>query len=102
MLHANKFRFSAPAISKTTAPEWANVFNVPLKRWATLPMITVVIWTKERFKKHYLGELEIPLKELFKNQRFGLDDPNNQVCLPLILLLFLLLLLLVLLLLSLP
>lgn len=80
VVHVNKFRYSTPSIAKTSSPEWLSDFNVPLKGWKSTPIISIVVWAKERFRKEYLGEIEITLPELFANKVFNRDDPNNKVC----------------------
>jgi hypothetical protein len=51
VVHANKYRYSTPAVAKSVAPEWNDEFQIPLNGWSSVPKLGIVLWSKERFRK---------------------------------------------------
>ena len=57
-------RQTTPTISKTLNPEWKICFDMPL---TDVPLLECVCWDKDRFKKDYMGEFDIPIEDIFAN-----------------------------------
>ncbi|KIW72518.1 phosphatidylserine decarboxylase [Phialophora macrospora] len=57
-------RQSTPSISKTLNPEWKICFDMPL---TGVPLLECICWDKDRFKKDYMGEFDIPIEDIFPN-----------------------------------
>jgi phosphatidylserine decarboxylase len=57
-------RQSTPSISKTLNPEWKICFDMPI---TDVPLLECVCWDKDRFKKDYMGEFDIPVEDIFSN-----------------------------------
>ncbi|KAI9729474.1 MAG: phosphatidylserine decarboxylase [Cirrosporium novae-zelandiae] len=57
-------RQSTSAIPKNLNPEWNETFDLPING---VPLLECFCWDKDRFGKDYLGELDIPLEDIFAN-----------------------------------
>lgn len=57
-------REATASISKTLNPEWNSTFEFPITGVEGL-VLEAVCWDKDRFRKDYMGELDIPLEEVF-------------------------------------
>ena len=57
VVHANKYRYSTPAVAKSVAPEWNDEFQIPLNGWSSVTKLGIVVWNKERFRKVITGDL---------------------------------------------
>ena len=53
-------------IDKSLNPEWNETFDLPINGYHCL-LLEIVCWDKDRFGRDYLGELNIPLEEIFTN-----------------------------------
>jgi phosphatidylserine decarboxylase len=63
-------RQSTPSISKTLNPEWKICFDMPL---TDVPLLECVCWDKDRFKKDYMGEFDIPVEDIFENGQINTE-----------------------------
>jgi Ca2+-dependent lipid-binding protein len=60
-------------------PEWN--FSCDLSLTSDSSRISVVLWDKDSFKSDFLGQLSIPLVDLFKpSEKVGFNEEGNQVC----------------------
>lgn len=71
VVHANKYRYSTPAVAKSVAPEWNDEFQIPLNGWSSVTKLGIVVWNKERFRKDYMGEVNIDLETIFKGNEYS-------------------------------
>ena len=53
-------------IDKSLNPEWNETFDLPVNGYHCL-LLEIVCWDKDRFGRDYLGELSLPLEEVFMN-----------------------------------
>lgn len=51
-------------MSKNLNPEWKICFDMPL---TGVPLLECICWDKDRFKKDYMGEFDIPIEDIFSN-----------------------------------
>ena len=63
-------RQSTPSISKTLNPEWKICFDMPL---GDVPLLECICWDKDRFKKDYMGEFDIPVEDIFSNGQISTE-----------------------------
>jgi len=59
-------REATSSIPKTLNPEWNQTFELPVEGIEGL-LLEAVCWDKDRFKKDYMGEFDIPLEDIFAN-----------------------------------
>ncbi|KAI9705796.1 MAG: hypothetical protein M1820_005044 [Bogoriella megaspora] len=59
-------RQSTPSISKTLNPEWNQTLELPITGPQSI-LLEVVCWDKDRFRKDYMGQFDIPLEDIFEN-----------------------------------
>lgn len=71
VVHANRYRYFTQSVSKSTDPTWGYSFAVPLNDWTTNSTIHVLLWSKERFRKHYIAEVKIDTIDLFKDGNYN-------------------------------
>ncbi|KAJ9602390.1 phosphatidylserine decarboxylase [Cladophialophora chaetospira] len=57
-------RQATPSVSKNLNPEWKICFDMPL---TGVPLLECICWDKDRFKKDYMGEFDIPIEDIFPN-----------------------------------
>lgn len=57
-------RETTASIPKTLNPEWNSTFEFSITGVEGL-VLEGVCWDKDRFRKDYMGELDIPLEEVF-------------------------------------
>jgi len=73
-------REATSSIPKTLNPEWNQTFELPVEGIDGL-LLEAVCWDKDRFKKDYMGEFDIPLEDIFANgqtiQEVGLTLHNT-------------------------
>ena len=82
---ANK-KYETAVIKKTLNPVWNTSFDVKLTESNIPPCITITVWDKDKFSRDYLGEVSIPIKQIFARNNGGLndgqprtfEDPKNQ------------------------
>lgn len=63
-------RQATPSISKNLNPEWKICFDMPL---TDVPLLECVCWDKDRFKKDYMGEFDIPVEDIFENGQINTE-----------------------------
>jgi phosphatidylserine decarboxylase len=59
-------RETTPSISRTLNPEWNQTLELPITGPQSI-LLEVVCWDKDRFKKDYMGEFDIPVDDIFEN-----------------------------------
>ncbi|CAB4375890.1 unnamed protein product [Rhizophagus irregularis] len=82
---ANK-KYETAVIKKTLNPVWNSSFDIKLSETNVPPHITITVWDEDRFGRDFLGEITIPIKQIFARNNGGLndgmprtfDDPANQ------------------------
>lgn len=60
-------REATSCIQKTLNPEWNQTFELPITGVEAL-VLECCCWDKDRFGKDYMGELEIPIDDLFNKE----------------------------------
>ncbi|CAG8718476.1 8388_t:CDS:2, partial [Racocetra fulgida] len=81
---ANK-KYETAIIKKNLNPIWNTTFDIKLVETVIPPHITITVWDKDRFGRDFLGEVTIPIKQIFARNAGGLndglprtfDDPEN-------------------------
>ncbi|RIB13834.1 C2 domain-containing protein [Gigaspora rosea] len=81
---ANK-KYATAVIKKNLNPIWNTTFDIKLVENVIPPHITITVWDKDRFGRDFLGEVTIPIKQVFARNAGGLndglprafDDPEN-------------------------
>lgn len=63
MLSCGDFRFTTHTVHDSIDPDWDCWFDVPVR--AGDEALDLVVWDRIRFNKDYLGEVSVPLKDLF-------------------------------------
>ncbi|CAG8456516.1 3152_t:CDS:2 [Funneliformis mosseae] len=82
---ANK-KYETAVIKKTLNPVWNTSFDIKLSEANLPPLIVITVWDEDRFGRDFLGEITIPIKQVFARNNGGLndgqprtfDDPANQ------------------------
>ncbi|CAG8504841.1 4575_t:CDS:2 [Diversispora eburnea] len=82
---ANK-KHETAVIKKTLNPVWNTSFDIRISEQNVPPHVTVTVWDEDRFGRDFLGEVTIPIKQVFARNNGGLndgcprtfDDPANQ------------------------
>jgi hypothetical protein len=64
VLSVGDAREATASLPKTLNPQWDESFEFPINGPEAL-VVRGVCWDKDRFKKDYMGELEILLEEVF-------------------------------------
>ncbi|CAG8729624.1 15761_t:CDS:2, partial [Acaulospora morrowiae] len=70
---ANK-KYETEIIKKTLNPIWNKCFDVKISESNVPPHITVTVWDHDRFGRDFLGEVTIPIKQIFARNNGGLND----------------------------
>ncbi|CAG8441474.1 13515_t:CDS:2 [Ambispora gerdemannii] len=79
-------KYQTQVISKNLNPVWNRVFDAKLGPEKIPQHIVVTVWDDDRIGRDFLGEVTIPLKQVFVRNNGGLkdglprsyDDPLNQ------------------------
>lgn len=82
---ANK-KYETEVIKKSLNPVWNSSFDIKLSEANVPQHITITVWDEDRFGRDFLGEITIPIKQIFARNNGGLidgqprtfDDPANQ------------------------
>jgi phosphatidylserine decarboxylase len=69
---------SSEIVPKNLNPEWDFACDLTLTPGDS--QISIVLWDKDQFKSDFLGQISIPIKELFSSgQAIAFLDENNEV-----------------------
>lgn len=63
VLSCGDFRFTTHTVHNTVDPDWNCWFDIPVRSGDE--SLDLVVWDRIRFNKDYLGEVAIPLKDMF-------------------------------------
>ncbi|KAI9693776.1 MAG: hypothetical protein M1822_003047 [Bathelium mastoideum] len=64
VLNLGDSREATPSISKTLNPEWNQTYELSITGPQCV-LLEVVCWDKDRFRKDYMGQFDIPLEDMF-------------------------------------
>ncbi|KAG9295993.1 hypothetical protein G9A89_011845 [Geosiphon pyriformis] len=79
-------KYQTPVINKNLNPVWNTTFDIKLGPEKIPGSVTITVWDEDRFGRDFLGEITIPMKQLFARNNGGLndgqprafEDPRNQ------------------------
>ncbi|CAG8564901.1 11112_t:CDS:2 [Ambispora leptoticha] len=79
-------KYQTQVINKNLNPVWNRVFDAKLGPEKIPQHITITVWDEDRIGRDFLGEVTIPLKQVFARNNGGIndgqprayDDPANQ------------------------
>lgn len=63
VISCGDFRFTTHTVHNTVDPDWGCWFDIPVRTGDEA--LDLVVWDRIRFNKDYLGEVAIPLKDMF-------------------------------------
>ncbi|CAG8536548.1 5704_t:CDS:2 [Acaulospora colombiana] len=70
---ANK-KYETEIQKKTLNPIWNKFFDVKISENNVPPHVTITVWDHDRFGRDFLGEVTIPIKQVFARNNGGLND----------------------------
>lgn len=72
-------KYSTSAIKQTLDPVWNAHFDIKVSPKKTPSVLTFTVWDKDTFGRDFLGEVNIPFKNIFDRNNGGISDgvPRN-------------------------
>ncbi|RUS35088.1 C2 domain-containing protein [Jimgerdemannia flammicorona] len=86
VMRVNDKKYTTPVIYQTLNPEWNYTIDLKLNASRCPRFIHLTVWDKDTYGRDYLGEINIPIGNLFMRnggeamggQARHYDDPQNQ------------------------
>uniref|UniRef100_A0A1D1YDD9 C2 and GRAM domain-containing protein At1g03370 n=1 Tax=Anthurium amnicola TaxID=1678845 RepID=A0A1D1YDD9_9ARAE len=86
VIRVAKKKYETAVIKKCLNPVWNSSFDIKLSQTNVPQHIIITVWDEDRFGRDFLGEITIPIKQIFARNNGGLndgqprafDDPANQ------------------------
>lgn len=67
-------KYSTKVIKQTLDPVWNYEFEIKLQPSKLPSLFNITIWDKDTFGRDFLGEVSIPVKNIFDRNNGGLSD----------------------------
>ncbi|KAG0171780.1 Multiple C2 and transmembrane domain-containing protein 2 [Apophysomyces sp. BC1034] len=70
----NGKKYTTKVIKQTLDPIWDYAFEIPIQQGKLPTLISIAVWDKDTFGRDFLGEISIPVKNMFDRNNGGFSD----------------------------
>ncbi|KAI8068005.1 C2 domain-containing protein [Gongronella butleri] len=74
VIRINDKKHTTKVVKQTLDPDWNYEFDISIKAGNVPVLINVTVWDKDRLGRDFLGEINIPFKNVFDRNAGGAND----------------------------